>query len=190
VAPRFYDHDESGVPVRWLEMVRHTLRSLGPKVLADRMVSDYVHKLYVPAAGSARDLNGDFDGAKALAAWKRRVSSGWHAVHVDHVDSEGVGEAAEVGATMAVRVFVSLGDLDPDDVDVQVVHGRVKDEDDLVDTDTTSLKLAESFEAGRHRFDGAVTLGNTGSFGYTVRIVPRNAHLASVSELGLVALPG
>src|SRR4030095_13357027 len=45
LAPRFYDHDADGVPQRWLEMVRHTLRSLGPKVLADRMVRDYVTTL-------------------------------------------------------------------------------------------------------------------------------------------------
>ena len=35
VAPKFYDVDADGVPTRWLEMVRHTLKSLGPKVLAD-----------------------------------------------------------------------------------------------------------------------------------------------------------
>ena len=28
-----------------------------------------------------------------------------------------------------------------------------------------------------------------GSFGYTVRVVPKNNHLASVAELGLVTLP-
>ena len=94
-----------------------------------------------------------------------------------------------MGASLSVNAFVSLGDLEPDDVDVQVVHGRVKDEDDLVDTTTTSLKLAETFEASRHRFEGAVTLNTTGSFGYTVRVVPRNSHLATVAELGLIAVP-
>ena len=54
VAPRFYDLDAEGVPTRWLEMVRHTLKSLGPKVLATRMVRDYVRQLYAPAAGNAR----------------------------------------------------------------------------------------------------------------------------------------
>ena len=54
VAPRFYDTDGDGVPTRWLEMVRHTLKSLGPKVLATRMVRDYVRELYAPAAGNAR----------------------------------------------------------------------------------------------------------------------------------------
>jgi starch phosphorylase len=56
VAPRFYDRDERGLPRRWIEMVRHTLKSLGPRVLSTRMVRDYVERLYTPAAGAARAL--------------------------------------------------------------------------------------------------------------------------------------
>ena len=63
VAPRFYDLGDDGVPTRWLEMVRHTLKSLGPKVLATRMVRDYVRELYAPAAANARLLNSDYAGA-------------------------------------------------------------------------------------------------------------------------------
>ena len=37
---------------RWVEMVRHTLQALGPKVLASRMVRDYTEKYYAPAAQS------------------------------------------------------------------------------------------------------------------------------------------
>ena len=77
VAPRFYDVDEDGVPTRWLEMVRHTLKSLGPKVLATRMVRDYVRALYAPAAGNARLLNSDYAGAAELAAWKKKVKAAW-----------------------------------------------------------------------------------------------------------------
>jgi starch phosphorylase len=90
---------------------------------------------------------------------------------------------------MSVHAFVSLGKLSTDDVDVQVLHGRVREQDDLVDVRTTSLKLVESYESSRHRFDGTVALESTGPFGYTVRVVPRHTHLASVAELGLVALP-
>ncbi len=188
VAPRFYDLDDSGLPFRWIEMVRHTLRSLGPKVLARRMVVDYVERLYVPAAASSRALNGDYDGAKRLAAWKQRVREDWPAVRVEHVESSGVEDLVEVGETMSVRAFVALGELTPDDVDVQVVHGRVQDEDNLVDPQVSSLSLGESFEGGRHRFDGDVSLATTGAFGYTVRILPRNPHLAAQSALGLVAV--
>ena len=35
-------------------MVRHTLKSLGPKVLATRMVRDYVRQLYTPGGRHRR----------------------------------------------------------------------------------------------------------------------------------------
>jgi glycogen phosphorylase len=189
VAPRFYDHDAEGVPMRWLEMVRHTLKSLGPKVLATRMVSDYVTQLYGPAATTARRLNSDYDGAARLAAWKQRIRTAWPAVRVEHVESEGVGDAPEVGATLTVQAYVSLGDLSPDDVDVQLVHGLVTSEDTLRNSQVDSLHAVESYEGDRHRFDGSVQLERSGGFGYTVRVIPRSEFLISPAELGVVAVP-
>ena len=187
VAPRFYDLDGDGLPTRWIEMVRHTLKSLGPKVLSTRMVREYVERLYSPAAVASRSMNDSYEGAAGLASWKARVVEGWSAVHVDHVETEGLSDSPELGGGMDLRVFASLGSLSPEDVDVEVVHGRVKGEDELVDTTTTPLVLAETYEGGRHRFDGHLQLSRAGSFGYTVRILPRNPHLASPAELGLVA---
>jgi glycogen phosphorylase len=65
VAPLFYDDAKDGPPRRWLEMVAHTLRTLGPKAQATRMVRQYVSDLYVPAARSSAALAaaGNADGA-------------------------------------------------------------------------------------------------------------------------------
>jgi starch phosphorylase len=189
VAARFYDVDEEGVPTRWIEMVRHTLKSLGPKVLATRMVRDYTRKLYAPAAGNARLLNSDYRGAADLAAWKKRVRAAWAGVRVEHVESSGVGDAPEVGDRLSVRAFVALGDLTPDDVEVQLVHGVINSEDVLVDTTVTPLHVEETYEGDRYRFDGEVVLERSGPFGYTVRVVPRNDLLISNAEMGIVALP-
>ena len=170
VAPRFYDVDAEGVPTRWIEMVRHTLKSLGPKVLAARMVRDYVRELYAPAAHTARALNSDFHGARDLAKWKKKIRSAWPAVKVEHVESTGIGDAPEVGITMQVRAFVALGEIDPADVEVQVVHGKATSEDVLTGTVTTPMQVAETYEGGRCRFDADVTLERAGAFGYTVRV--------------------
>src|SRR4029079_6477747 len=140
----------------WLDMVRHTLKSLGPKVLATRMVRDYVRQLYTPAAGNARRLNSDYQGAAELPAWKKKVRTGWSGVHVEHVESSGVTDAPEVGDVMSARAFVALGDLSPEDVAVQLLHGGIDSEDRLTDVDVDTLHVAESYEGGRHRFDGDV----------------------------------
>ena len=58
IVPRFYDVDGDGLPQRWIQMIRDTVAGLGPKVLASRMVRDYVTKLYTPATASARGDRG------------------------------------------------------------------------------------------------------------------------------------
>ena len=187
VAARFYDTDESGLPLRWLEMVRHTLATLGPKVQATRMVSEYVDRLYTPAAKAGRALDGPgYKAARRLAAWKAQVRAGWPAVRVDHVESVGVGEVAQVGDVLQVRAYVSLGALRPEDVAVQVVHGRVSEADELSDLRFAELDWIEAYEAGRHAFAGDVKLEATGPFGYTVRVVPKHELLASNADTGLV----
>jgi starch phosphorylase len=84
---------------------------------------------------------------------------------------------------------VALGSLSPDDVEVQVVHGRICADDELAETTITPMGVGESYDGNRHRFDASVLLDHSGPFGYTVRVVPRNEALASVAELGLVAEP-
>ena len=187
VVPRFYDRTD-GVPERWLEMVRHTLATLGPKVQATRMLQEYVTELYTPVAVAFRRMDGTgHTGAQEFAQWKQRLREAWHAVRVDHVESEGVGEAAQVGQRVTAHAFVSLGDLRPDDVQVQVVYGQVGQHDEFEHFDTAELHHAEAYEQGRHRFSRTFTLEQSGSFGYTVRIVPAHEALAGDTELGLVA---
>ncbi len=186
VAPRFYDGD---VPTRWIEMLRHTIKELGPKVLATRMVKDYVEQLYVPAAQSSRALNSTYDGARELAAWKKKVRAAWPQIRVDHVELEGLGDVPQLGTTVGIRAFAALGDLAPTDICVEVLHGRVDTNDEIADPVRATLSLAETYEGNRHRYEGELKLDRTGPFGYTVRVVPNHAGLASVAELGLAAGP-
>jgi glycogen phosphorylase len=185
VAPRFYDRD-NGVPARWVQMVRHTLKSLGPKVLATRMVSDYVHTLYAPAARSAaRMAADDYACARTLAEWRTRVLSAWPGVAVLNVDSQLSGDP-QLGGLLTLRSEIALNGLAPDDVDVEAVYGAVDADDRLVDIETMSLKAVEQ-SGGTCRFEGDVPLERTGSFGYTVRVLPKNELLASPAEMGVVA---
>lgn len=116
------------------------------------------------------------------------MKTGWPSVRVEHVESSGVGDAAEVGALLSARAFVSLGELTPDDVHVQVLHGKIDSNDVLTDVTMQDLDLAESYDGGRYRFDGPIVLDRGGAFGNTVRVIPRNDLLTSVAELGVVAV--
>ncbi|MFB7326502.1 glycosyltransferase family 1 protein [Streptomyces sp. NPDC056190] len=188
VAPRFYEHGRDGLPERWIEMVRRTLSLLGPKVLAGRMVREYVERLYAPAAQAHRALGPD--AARELAAWKARVRSAWHEVTVDHVETSASTATAELGTTLGLRVRVGLGSLGPDDVEVQAVSGRVDEEDRITDATAVPLKPAGAPDSdGRWVYEGPLSLDRTGPYGYTVRILPTHRFLASNAELGLMTTP-
>lgn len=192
VAPRFYDRGPDGVPAGWTAMVRRTLTDLGPKVLADRMVREYVERLYVPAAAARRALTPE--RARDLATWKARVREAWPKVTVDHVEvGDGLADDladAELGATPVVRVRVALGALAPDDVEVQAVTGRVDADDTLADPRAVPLKPTGGPDLdGRQPYAGTLELDRTGTFGCTIRVRPTHPLLAHPAELGLVALP-
>ncbi|MER7490139.1 glycosyltransferase family 1 protein [Streptomyces sp. NPDC126497] len=188
ITPCFYDRGRTGLPDRWIEMVRRTLSLLGPKVLAGRMVREYVERLYAPAAHAHRAM--DPDSARSLAGWKARVRAAWHGVTVDHVETSATAATAELGTTLGLRVRVGLGDLEPEDVEVQAVSGRVDGEDRITGATAVPLKpVGAPDPEGRWVYEGPLSLDRTGPFGYTVRILPGHRLLASGAELGLVAVP-
>ncbi len=208
VAPLFYETGSDGVPVRWLAMVSHTLRTLGPKALATRMVREYVTELYAPAARASRILSASsgsgngasspgtspvgarpaFDGARELASWKRRVTSAWPQVQVEHVEADD-GNLSP-GGQLNLRATVALGALSPQDVVVEVVYGRAGDADEILDPVRSPLRLeGEPAADGVARYAGSAELGQPGPFGYTVRVLPAHRLLSDPAELGLVTVP-
>src|SRR5699024_10828593 len=106
---------------------------------------------------------------------------------VDHVESTGVADAVKVGDVVGVSAYVTLGALTPQDVEVQLVTGRVDEDDVLVDVASRPLELRETYEGGRYGYHGEVELEFSGSFGYSVRIVPTHERVAHTAELALVA---
>jgi len=46
VIPTYYDRDSSGVPQRWVAMMKHAIKTLAPRFNSDRMVEDYARKIY------------------------------------------------------------------------------------------------------------------------------------------------
>ena len=51
VIPLYYQRDSDGLPRGWIQRMKRTIRTLGWRFNADRMVMDYTTKCYVLAAG-------------------------------------------------------------------------------------------------------------------------------------------
>jgi starch phosphorylase len=51
VIPLYYERDLDGLPRGWIRRMKRTIRTLGWRFNADRMVMDYTLKAYIPATG-------------------------------------------------------------------------------------------------------------------------------------------
>ncbi|HVW10498.1 MAG TPA: alpha-glucan family phosphorylase [Bryobacteraceae bacterium] len=51
VIPLYYNRNADGLPHGWIKRMKRTIRTLGWRFNADRMVMDYTLKCYIPAAG-------------------------------------------------------------------------------------------------------------------------------------------
>ncbi len=47
VVPLYYDRDSNGVPRRWIAMMKRAIETLAPEFNSDRMVDDYIRKIYI-----------------------------------------------------------------------------------------------------------------------------------------------
>jgi len=184
VVPMFYDRTEGPLPRRWLARVRRSITSLGPQVLAERMVREYVTELYAPLAVRAEGLTADgHRRACQLAAWRQRLQSAWPSVAVAQVVTE--DGAAELGQERTVEARLELGGLTADDIRVELLHGAVRADGVLTEPQTLALNHDASDRRGGS-YRGTFAVDTSGEYGYALRVVPQHADLPGWSDTGLV----
>ena len=78
VIPQFYARDAENIPKVWTNKIRVSMASLTPRFSANRTVSEYTEKFYLPAA-QAYQLRAANDGAlaKQIVDWQRSLAQNW-----------------------------------------------------------------------------------------------------------------
>ncbi len=181
LVPLFYERPE-GLPVGWIDTMKHNWRSLGPFVTAARMVRNYTTELYEPAATSSRLALADHAAvARDLAAWKLRVRAAWPVVKVFDIECDTT--PAHEGDQRHVRAHVEIDGLDASSVTIQALHGPIDSEGEFIGTPlivTLALTGAGLWEAD-------YSVGEAGPYGLTVRALPSHPNLISPVEMGTIA---
>lgn len=171
VVPLFYDRDSSGLPRRWIEKMKCSMKTLSPRFSTNRMVVEYLERFYLPA--HRRRMRLAEDGARRvrdLVEWRRRVFAHGSEVSILSVESNIPPEVA-VGDKLAVTAAVRFGSLSPSDFRVQIYFGAVDPNGQIIEGSATDMTLEES-SGGVSRYRGEVECLHSGSCGFAVRIVP------------------
>jgi starch phosphorylase len=127
VIPQFYERDDQGIPSAWVAKMRASMSRLAPEFSTNRMVRQYVEQMYVPAAAAFRARSDErSETSVELYAWATGLSEAWHSLRFGRLD------ITREGGTLRFEVEVDLGDISPDDVQVQLYADPLDDEGSIV----------------------------------------------------------
>ena len=86
---------------------------------------------------------------------------------------------------VTISVVIKLGGLEYADVQVYLYAGHINAQQDFVAAQTHPLDYRSSCD-GTHLFEGTFSCTASGSYGYTLRVLPANSDLRSPLDMGLV----
>ena len=187
ILPEFYDRDASGLPRRWIARMKKCIKVLAPVFNTNRMIHEYAEKAYVPAHRRGQRLAADdHAGAKGLAARIRRYRAHWEGVTVESVVAD-THRPVPVRTPLPVEAVVRLGELSPEEVQVQIYTGQAAPNGDLIHGEALPMTHDADLGEGRHRYKGQIVVQQSGRRGLAVRVLPHDARLQNPFIPGLVA---
>ncbi len=188
ILPEFYQRDESGLPRQWVRRMKASIRQHTPRFSTNRMVADYAEQFYLLAHGATQTLMANnLEGARDLARHVQRFREQWDNVSVRSVIAD-VGAAVPARTPITVRTHVTLGDLNPEEVRVQLYHGEVTSLGDLAHGVAMDMSpvAGEETDDGSTVFQGTFAASGSGRRGFTVRVIPRDDRLVGTIIPGMM----
>ncbi len=187
IVPLFYARGEDKLPRGWISMVKNSMKKLGPFFNTHRMVREYFEKYYTLSCEKRKMLfEREGNAVKELADWKEKVRYNWSQVKVINTLSNGTTKQVFVGEDFPVKAEIELGNLTPDDVEVQLYYGPMDKQDDPNYSSTVVMETNSKKDNGFYLYSGNIVSQNSGQKGFTIRILPKHKLLINPFELGVV----
>ncbi|HEY2800310.1 MAG TPA: alpha-glucan family phosphorylase [Chthoniobacterales bacterium] len=188
IIPLYYAKPDGRLPLAWLQLMRESIRSVTPVFNTHRMVKEYTERLYLPAAKAHMEFTRDeYRAATVLSQWKAWMRKDWPQVKITDVQIANQDrQNIQVGEALHLSAKVHLGKVDPSHVRVEAYHGEAEN-DSLRNPSATVLDQRDRLgEDGAYLYEGFIPAADSGTYGFSVRVVPTYPHLLQPHELRLI----
>jgi starch phosphorylase len=117
ITEMYYDRNEAGVPVRWVEMMKESIYSVSCRFNMGRVFAEYIDRLYMPATTSLDTLTReDYASLRRALQSTQDVQRYWDRIRIARfatsVDQkEVVSEGEQIGVTCEVSLGGAPADL-------------------------------------------------------------------------------
>ena len=95
----------------------------------------------------------------------------------------------EVGHELKVEAAVELGRLNPEDISVEIYHGIVDSEGNVLNGAVMPMSYKPDSDNGDSQtaiFEGAISCAMSGQHGFAVRILPKHEDMIEPYEPGMI----
>jgi glycogen phosphorylase len=172
VIPCFYNRNNGGVSLKWIRMMKESMKIAFKQFNSHRMLREYEHRFYFPASKNFRNLlEKNAEKAKRMVVQQKRLKNLWSGIQVSPPVKHASGPF-RVGQMIPVTVNVKLGELHPKEVDVELYNGHQKSFDSILSGEKITMTVQENLENGEYLYAGAITCNASGRYGFTARVLP------------------
>ena len=172
VIPCFYEENEGELPKRWIRMMKASMKMGMKDFCSLRMVGEYEQRFYNPIVHRLKSLlNKHGLEAHNLAIQQKRLQNLWEQIRIGLPAQTRKGPY-RVGDRFEVTVEVNLGELNPEEIGIELYSGHMKTVDTLESIHTIPMTVVKDFGNGSYLYSCQVPCGLSGRYGFTVRAIP------------------
>ncbi|MCX6173522.1 MAG: alpha-glucan family phosphorylase [Ignavibacteriales bacterium] len=187
LVPIFYNRGEDKLPRNWISIMKNSMKTLGSEYNSHRMVEEYAKKFYFESYEKRMNLmKNNWEKGKEFSHWKSILYENWNKVKFLSVTEEEKNGDLKFGLKYPILAEVELGELTPDDVEVQIYYGKVDEGVNGSKYSITMAHVGKKSKSAKYAYRGQIECNDTGQFGFTLRILPKHPQLINPFELGLI----
>ncbi|OQY03816.1 MAG: alpha-glucan phosphorylase [Bacteroidetes bacterium 4572_117] len=178
IAPMYYDCGKNKHSEKWLAMIRKNIMEIAPNFTMKRMLDDYIERFYTKLHARKNEINAnDYQLAKDIAAWKKKVKLNWDKINVESIHlSNPLSEDIELGKEYIGKVVLDFTESEHIETGVEVVITDNKEDEQTRIIYIQEMKL-ESFENNKASYFTKLLSSKQGDFSLGIRIFPKHPNL-------------
>jgi glycogen phosphorylase/synthase len=188
IVPLFYNRDEEGIPAEWVQFIKNSIAQVAPEFTMKRMLDDYQDRFYGKLfKRSMKVRENDYELARKISGWKKRVFRAWESLEVVNVSHPDVAtKPVLLGQEYNGEVAIDLKELPPASLGVELVvvdFHPGNGQPNIVEVQELKLLGVENSIA---RYQLTLYPTKAGAYDYGIRIFPKNEDLPHRQDFGIV----
>ena len=187
IIPTYYNKDKDGISKTWMEYMKNSIISTGGQYSTARMLVDYTNQLYIPLCNLTKKYYNDLNLVAEFDSWKASMYSNWKDIQIEQVENNADNITVDAGAEIDVRCAVTLPNIDPNSIRVEVYYGKFLENGTVQDVQIIPMKMeGKEEENKKYYYVAKIKLTTGGNYGYSFRVMPQNEMILDSENMDLV----